>query len=121
MLPTLIEAYSTTNEVVKFLSVSYPLMRSPLLMVYQRPDLTPPKFEFTTLTTDLLAPGYIFMAPYTPLLSSNLAAGSVPTQLTLAVIQELVTELAEAIQNGPYVFDQSGVRNSTKVRFGRLF
>jgi hypothetical protein len=112
ILPALVEAYSTTNEVMTFLSVSSPGSRSQVLLTTsQRPDLTPPKFEFTTLNQDLVAPGYILMAPYTPLLSSSLAAGSVPgpNQLTLAVLEELAVELAEAIQNGPYVFDQRGV------------
>lgn len=118
ILPTLVKAYGTSNEVMKFLSVSLTFIGSrSLLTTSQRPDLTPPKFEFTTLNQDLIGPGYILMAPYTPLLSSSLAAGSVPnpSQLTLAVIEELVIELAEAIQNGPYVFDQSGVCNSAKV------
>lgn len=53
----------------------------------------------------------------TPLLSSSLAAGSIPnpSQITLAVLQELLVELGEAIQNGPYIFDQSGVSNPTTV------
>ena len=77
----------------------------------QRPDLTPPKFDFTTLNTELMAPGYTLVTPYTPPPGSNLAAGSTisVSDLTPAEIAQIVAVEKEVIQNGPYVYDQSGV------------
>lgn len=69
-------------------------------------------FNFTTFNDGLIAPGYILITPYSPQPGSNLASGStlVEGSLTAAEITEILDEEAEAIQNGPYVYDQQGVR-----------
>lgn len=74
--------------------------------------MSPPKFIFTTLNEDAIAQGYILITPYTPPPGSNLAAGSAISigDLTPEIIAEIVLEEAEVIQNGPYVYDQIGVR-----------
>lgn len=79
---------------------------------FQRPDLEPPQFEFTIYDSNAISPGYILMAPYTPDITSNLAAGSSNDDLTNAAleIQAISIVSAETIQNGPYVFDNKGVR-----------
>lgn len=68
--------------------------------------------NFTTFNEALIAPGHILITPYTPPPGSNLAAGSALslTSITSAEVAEIAVEEAEVIQNGPYVYDQYGVR-----------
>ena len=84
------------------------------VVIFHRPGLSPLKFEFTIFNESLTSPGYVLMAPYTVPLGSNLAdtAGSslesanASAELALFALFE-----ADTVQNGPYIFDDKGVRS----------
>lgn len=120
-------AYPQTNLVWTFNSVSTPSQpiktcswrdsccdsSLTVFRTLQRPDLSPPKFEFTIFNESLITPGYVLMAPYTVPLGSNLAdssGSSLGATNATAQLAELALFSANTIQNGPYIFDGKGVR-----------
>ena len=84
-----------------------------VLVGAQRPDLSPPKFEFTIFNESLISPGYVIMAPHTGPLGSNLAGigGSLLATTNSSAELALLNLFEEyTVQNGPYIFDGKGVR-----------
>ena len=79
----------------------------------QRPDLGPPKFEFSIYNDSFVEPGYIVVAPYTPSLTSNLASGSTKGgsggSSSITPQDALEEYSTDQLQNGPCLFDEKGV------------
>lgn len=81
----------------------------------QRPELTPPAFNFSVFDADRVSPGYILIAPYTATPGGNLNAGSNSSSSlsftsgeSASLIYDQIT--LDSVQNGPYIYDTDGVR-----------
>jgi hypothetical protein len=109
-------AYLATNQFWTFLSVSprekFGACPDPNgHLTTQRPDLHPPRFNFTTLNESLVSPGYILLTPASPPPCDSIGAGSVVSvgNISAADIPKINTEISESIQIGPYIYDQKVV------------